>query len=111
MLRLLRLYCIYHEVQKEGVYGQIKQDVGIISRKLCQQKEVEIIEARTRPGHIHMLISITLQYSVSQIMVYLKGKNGLIIFGRHINLKNKYRNRYLGPRIVDTVGRNKKQIA
>ena len=94
------------------IYGKIKEDIGIILRKLCQQKSVEIIEAQACPDHIHMLISIPPKYSVSQIMGYLKGKNSLMIFDRHANLKYKYWNRYFWVRgyFVDTVGRNKKAI-
>ena len=63
-------------------------------RKLCQQKGIEIIEAKACPDHIHMLISIPPKYSVSQIMGYLKGKSSLMIFDRHANLKYKYGNRH-----------------
>ena len=94
------------------IYGKIKEDIGIILRKLCQQKSVEIIEAQACPDHIHMLISIPPKYSVSQIMGYLKGKSSLMIFDRHANLKYKYGNRHFWARgyFVDTVGRNKKAI-
>ena len=94
------------------IYGKIKEDIGVILRKLCQQKGVEIIEAQACPDHIHMLISIPPKYSVSQIMGYLKGKSSLMIFDRHANLKYKYGNRHFWARgyFVDTVGRNKKAI-
>ena len=94
------------------IYGKIKEGIGIILRKLCQQKSVEIIEAQACPDHIHMLISILPKYSVSQIMGYLKGKSSLMIFDRHANLKYKYGNRHFWARgyFVDTVGRNKKAI-
>ena len=94
------------------IYGKIKEDIGIILRKLCRQKSVEIIEAQACPDHIHMLISIPPKYSVSQIMGYLKGKSSLMIFDRHANLKYKYGNRHFWARgyFVDTVGRNKKAI-
>ena len=94
------------------IYGKIKEDIGIILRKLCQQKSVEVIEAQACPDHIHMLISIPPKYSVSQIMGYLKGKSSLMIFDRHANLKYKYGNRHFWARgyFVDTVGRNKKAI-
>lgn len=94
------------------IYRKIKEDIGIILRKLCQQKSIEIIEAQACPDHIHMLISIPPKYSVSQIRGYLKGKSGLIIFDRHANLKYKYGNRHFWSRgcFVDTVGRNKKAI-
>ena len=95
------------------IYGQIKQDIGVILRKLCQQKGIEIIEAQACPDHIHMLISIPPKYSVAQIMGYLKGKSSLMIFDRYANLKYKYGNRHFWARgyYVDTVGRNKKQVA
>ena len=55
--------CQYHVVfapkyRRMEIYGRIKEDIGIILRKLCQQKSVEIIEAQACPDHIHMLISI-----------------------------------------------------
>lgn len=60
-----------------------------------------------------MLVSIPPKYSVSQITGYLKGKSSLMIFDRHANLKYKYGNRHFWARgyYVDTVGRNRKQIA
>ncbi len=110
--------CQYHVVfapkyRRLEIYGQIKQDIGVILRKLCQQKGVEIIEAEACTDHIHMRISIPAKYSVSQIMGYLKGKSSLMIFDRHANLKYKYGNRHFWARgyYVDTVGRNKKQVA
>ena len=109
--------CQYHVVfapkyRRMEIYGKIKEDIGIILRKLCQQKSVEIIEAQACPDHIHMLISILPKYSISQIMGYLKGKSSLMIFDRHANLKYKYGNRHFWARgyFVDTVGRNKKAI-
>ena len=110
--------CQYHVVfapkyRRLAIYREIKVDIGKILRQLCQQKEVEIIEAELCPDHIHMLISIPPKYSVSQIMGYLKGKSSLMIFDRHANLKYKYGNRHFWARgyFVDTVGRNKKQVA
>ena len=110
--------CQYHVVfapkyRRLAIYREIKVDIGKILRQLCQQKEVEIIEAELCPDHIHMLISIPPKYSVSQIMGYLKGKSSLMIFDRHANLKYKYGNRNFWARgyFVDTVGRNKKQVA
>ena len=99
--------------RRQVIYREIKVDIGKILRKLCEQKEVEIIEAELCPDHVHMLISIPPKYSVSQIMGYLKGKSSLMIFDRHANLKYKYGSRSFWCRgyYVDTVGRNKKVIA
>ncbi len=72
--------CQYHIVfapkyRRQAIYREIKVDIGKILRKLCEQKGVEIIEAELCPDHVHMLVSIPLKYSVSQIMGYLKGKS------------------------------------
>lgn len=95
-----------------AIYGKIRQDIGVILRRLCEQKGVEIIEAELCPDHIHMLVSIPPKYSVAQIMGYLKGKSSLMIFDRHANMKYKYGNRHFWYRgyYVDTVGKNKKVI-
>ena len=45
------------------------------------------IEAEACPDHIHLLVSIPPEYSVSQFMGYLKGKSSLMIFDRHANLE------------------------
>ena len=110
--------CKYHIVfcpkyRRQEIYGKIKEDVGKILRKLCEAKEVEIIEAEACPDHIHMLVSIPPHLSVAQFMGYLKGKSSLMIFDRHANLKYKYGNRHFWCRgyYVDTVGRNEKKIA
>ena len=110
--------CKYHIVfapkyRRQVIYGKIKVDIGIMLRKLCEYKQVEIIEAEACKDHIHMLVSIPPKYSVAQIMGYLKGKSSLMIFEKYANMKHKYGNRHFWCRgyYVDTVGRNKKAIA
>jgi len=109
--------CKYHIVfapkyRRQIMYGKIKSDIGMMLRKLCEYKGIEIIEAEACKDHIHMLVSIPPQYSVSQIMGHLKGKSSLMIFEKYANLKYKYGNRHFWCRgyYVDTVGRNKKAI-
>ena len=95
------------------IYGQLKADIGVILRKLCEEKGVEIIEAEACPDHIHRLVSIPPQLSVAQFVGFLKGKSTLMIFDRHANLKYKYGSRHFWCRgyYVDTVGKNEKMIA
>ena len=109
--------CKYHIVfapkyRRQIMYGKIKSDIGMMLRKLCEYKGIEIIEAEACKDHIHMLVSIPPKYSVSQIMGYLKGKSSLMIFEKYANMKYKYGNRHFWCRgyYVDTVGRNKKVI-
>ena len=109
--------CQYHIVfspkyRRKVIYGELRKEIGEIIRKLCNEKEVELIEAEACPDHIHMLVSIPPYLSVAQFMGYLKSKSALMIFDRHANLKYKYGRRNFWSRgyFVDTVGKNEKVI-
>ena len=102
--------CKYHLVfapkyRRQAIYGKVKEDIGRMLRKLCEYKEVEILEAEACPEHIHMLVTIPPKYSVAQIVGYLKGKSSLMIFEKYANMKYKYGNRHFWCRgyYVDTV--------
>ena len=110
--------CKYHIVfapkyRRQVIYNQIKKDIGRILRQLCELKKVEILEAEACPDHIHMLVSIPPNLSVSQFVGYLKGKSSLMIFDRHANLKYKYGNRHFWCRgyYVNTAGADTHAIA
>ena len=77
--------CKYHIVfapkyRRKIIYGEIREYIGKILRKLCEEKKVEIIEATACPDHIHMLVSIPPHISISSFMGFLKGKSSLMIF-------------------------------
>lgn len=55
-----RWNCKYHIVfepkyRRQIIYGKIKADIGMMLRKLCEYKGVEILEAEACKDHIHML--------------------------------------------------------
>ena len=109
--------CQYHIVftpkyHRKVIFGLLRADIGKILRELCRRKDVEIIEAHAMPDHIHMLLSIPPNMSVSSFMGYLKGKSTMMIFERYAKLKYKYGNRHLWSRgyFVSTVGGNKQAI-
>ena len=112
-----RWNCKYHIVftpkyRRKVIYGKLRQDIGHILRRLCELKEVEIIEVHAMPDHIHMLVKIPPKISVASFMGYLKGRSAVIIHERHANLKYKYGNRSFGARgyYASTVGLNQKTI-
>ena len=115
---LARWNCKYHIVfapkfRRQAIYGKLKVDIGRTLRVLSERKHVVIEEAELCPDHIHMLVSIPLNLSVSQFVGYLKGKSSLMIFDRHANLKYKYGNRHFWCRgyYVNTAGADTHAIA
>ena len=109
--------CKYHIVfapkyRRQVIYGKIKKDIGIMLRKLCEYKQVEILEAEACKDHIHMLVSKPVKNSESQIMGSLKGKRCMMKFEKYANMKYKYGRRCFWAKgyYVSTVGGNKAAI-
>ncbi len=77
--------CKYHVVfapkyRRKAFYGERRQEIGAILRKLCEWKGVNILKAEVCIDHVHMLLEIPPKMSVSSFMGYLKGKSSLMIF-------------------------------
>lgn len=109
--------CKYHIVfapkyRRKIFYGQKRREIGVILRKLCEYKQVEIIEAEVCPDHIHMLVSIPPKMSVAGFMGYLKGKSSVLIYQQYTSMYLKYRHRefWCTGYYVDTAGKNTKKI-
>ena len=109
--------CKYHIVfapkyRRRVFYGQKRREIGAILRRLCEFKQVNIIEAEVCPDHVHMFVEIPPKLSVSGFMGYLKGKSTVLIYQQFTNLFLKYRHRefWCVGYYVDTVGKNTKKI-
>ena len=59
------MYIFILTLTRMEIYGKIRKDIGVILRRLCEQKGIEIIEAELCPDHIHMLISIPPKMSIA----------------------------------------------
>ncbi|EJF48105.1 transposase, partial [Enterococcus sp. C1] len=98
-----RWNCKYHIVftpkyQRKVIYGKLRVSIGQILRKLCEMKDVEIIEAHAMPDHIHMLVRIPPKFSISSFIGYLKGRSVTLIHEKHVNFKYKYENESFCPK-------------
>jgi putative transposase len=77
--------CKYHIVlapkfRRKVFYGEKRTEVGTFLRKLCEWKQINILEAEVCPDHVHMLVEIPPKVSFSGFVGYLKGKSSLIIY-------------------------------
>jgi putative transposase len=99
--------------RKKVFYGEKRTEIGAILRKLCEWKQVNILEAEVCSDHVHMLVEIPPKVSVSGFVGYLKGKSSLMIYEKYKSLQFKYRNREFWCRgyYVDTTGKNTSRIA
>jgi len=68
-----RWNCKYHIVftpkyRRKVIYGKLRVSIGQILRKLCEMKDVEIIEAHTVSGHVQLLVIILPNIIISSFM-------------------------------------------
>ena len=112
-----RYKCQYHIVfipkyRKRIMYGRLKADVREIIKKLCDYRNIEIVEGAVCADHVHLCLSIPPSEKVSDVVGYIKGKSALMMFDRHANLKYKYGNRHFWAEgyYVSTVGLNEATI-
>ena len=109
--------CKFHVVilpkyRQKTLYGRLRKAIGAILRDLCRQKEVELVEGRAMPDHIHMLLSVPPKYSIAMTMGYLKGKSAIRIHRELLRTKGTLFGRAFWSRgyCVSTVGLNEEQI-
>lgn len=109
--------CKYHIVwipknRRKVAYGSLKRDIREILRKLCEYKQIEIVEGTVCADHIHLCLSIPPKYAVSTIVGYLKGKSTMILFERYSYLRRNFRGHHFWARgyYVNTVGLNEQKI-
>ena len=112
-----RCNCIYHVVfipkyRRKVLYGKLKRDLRDIIRKLCEYKNVEIVEGSIASDHIHLCLRIPAKISLSDFMGYSKGKSALMIFDLHPELKSPRGDRHFWAKgyYADTVGANEEVI-
>ncbi len=107
--------CIYHIVfipkyRRKVLYGKVRRDVHEIIRKLCEYKQIEILEGAVAIDHVHLCVKIPPKMSVAEFMGYLKGKSALMVFDLYPEMKQGNRHFWARGYYVDTVGRNEEQI-
>jgi putative transposase len=109
--------CKYHVVilpkyRQKVLFGKLRRRIGEILRELCRQKEVELVEGKAMPDHIHMLLSVPPRYSIAMILGYLKGKSAIRIHRELMKTKGTLFGRSFWSRgyCVSTVGLNQEEI-
>jgi len=98
--------------RRKLLYGNLRQHLGEIFRKLASQKESRTEEGHLMPDHVHMMISIPPKYSVSQVVGYIKGKSAIHLARVYAERRRIYVGQHFWARgyFVSTVGRDEEVI-
>ena len=85
--------CQYHIVfapkhRRQKIYGKIKVDIGKVLRRLCEQKEIEIIEAE----ETIYVSKYAIKFKRRTVYGLFEIKSSIMIFDKYASLKCKYVN-------------------
>ena len=107
----------YHVVfipkyRRKVLYGELRQHLGDMFRKLALQKESRIEEGHLMLDHVHMMISIPPKYAVSQVVGFIKGKSAIHLARTYGERKRNFVGQHFWARgyFVSTVGRDEAAI-
>ena len=105
--------CKYHVVfipkcRRKTLYGELRQYLGEVFRRLAQQKESRIEEGYLLSDHVHMLIAIPPKYAVAQVVGFIKGKSAIHLARVYGERKRNFVGQHFWARgyFVSTVGRD-----
>ena len=109
--------CKYHVVfipkcRRKTLYGELRQYLGEVFRRLAQQKESRIQEGHLLSDHVHMLIAIPPKYAVAQVVGFIKGKSAIHLARVYGERKRNFVGQHFWARgyFVSTVGRDERVI-
>ena len=113
----VKWYCRYHVVivpkyRKRVIYGTLREQVGKILRRLCEQNKIELIEGNAMGDHVHMCLSIPPKYSVAYTLGFLKGKSAIRIHREHLGRQRGLGGQHFWSRgyCVSTVGLDEQTV-
>jgi putative transposase len=97
-----------YRILKEAIGEYVKQQVY----QLWQKDQIEVLELKVQPEHVHMVVSLPPKYAISEFMGYLKGKLALRMFQQYESLGRRYWGRHLRARgyCVSTIGLDEEKI-
>ena len=109
--------CKYHVVfipkcRRKTLYGELRQHLGEMFRRLAIQKECRVEEGHLMPDHVPMMISIPPKYAVSQVIGSIKGKSAIHLARVYGERKRNFVGQHFWARgyFVSTVGRDEAVI-
>ena len=94
------------------LYGELRQHLGEVFRKLAVQKESRIEEGHLLPDDVHMMIAIPPKYAVSQVIGFIKGRSAIHLARVYGERKRNFVGQHFWARgyYVSTVGRDETVI-
>lgn len=84
----------------DGVDGRLKE----LIKEICDQLNVEIIEMKIMPDHVHLLMEVDPQYGIHKAVKRIKGYSSRVLRQEFSWLKSRIPTLWTNSYFVSTVG-------
>jgi len=84
--------------RKKVLVGSVSERVRELIRQICKSNEIEILKGHVSKDHIHLLVSVPPQLSVSKVVQYLKGKTSIKLLQEYKHLQKEFWGRHVWAR-------------
>ena len=111
----VRWQCKFHIVwvpkyRRKKLYGGVRRRFGEITRDLCRQKGVNLIEGHAMSDHVHLCLSFPPKYSIAHVVGFLKGKSAIRLNREYSSKVKGSRHFWIRGYFVSTVGLDEKKV-
>ena len=84
--------------RKQVLTGEVPVRVRDLIREICGDHDVKIMKGHVSKDHVHLLVSIPPQVTISKLMQYLKGKTAHTIMMEFPHIKKHYWGQHMWAR-------------
>lgn len=84
--------------RKPVLHGEVAMRLRDLVREICKSLDVEIMKGHVSKDHVHLLVSVPPQLSVSKFVQRLKGKTSRRLMGEYRRLAKQFWGRHLWAR-------------
>ena len=78
--------------------GEVSNRVRDLVREVCRNQEVEILKGKLAPDHVHLMVSIPPQVTISRLVQRLKGKSSHHLLAEFAHLRKQFWGRHVWAR-------------
>lgn len=101
--------CAYHVVwcpkyRRPVIEGDVADRLKQIIREVTAERECNIIELKTMPDHVHLLVECHPQYGIHRLVKQIKGRSSRVLRQEFPSLKSRLPTLWTNSYFVATVG-------
>lgn len=101
--------CTYHVVwcpkyRRNVIDGDIDTRLKQIIREVCAERDAPIVELKTMPDQVHLLVTCDPQYGIHRLVKGIKGRSSRLLRQEFPSLKSRMPTLWTNSYFVATVG-------